>query len=206
MLPELATFEQVTEQANLIKASLPYLNNLPADTAELVDGLILRLEVAHARGLQMKLEREAKQAAEGVLEREAEAARREAKVVAEKAKAAKAAAPKGKQRGKTVVVEVEPGHHVVVKPGLSIRLYGLERNRIDGPVDYDRTFEIGDTVAMDSYNMVYMGQITSIGAKTVTIKGSLGTKRLNLERFSWRNRLFDVEETARRNAVERNYL
>lgn len=237
------TFEAMIERATEIREVLPYLNNLPADTAELVDGLILRLEVAHARGLHRKLAREAEQAAveleaeaeldamaeraadqrclevcgpndckgacserkpaETVLEREAAWCRAEAAEAVKEAKAAKLAAKPGKARGKVATVDLGDGHFAVVTPGRSIRLYGLERNRRAGPVDYDRTFEIGDTVAMDSYNLVYTGQITSIGAKTVTIKGNLGTKRLNLERFSWFNRLFDLEETARRNAETR---
>ena len=215
MTAKLATFESTIEQANEIKAALPYLNNLPADTAELVDGLILRLELAHARGLNSKLAREAEPVAEvvelhpraeSILEREKACARRAAKAAVVEATEAKAKAPAGKRRGKDLEVQLDADHNVVVRPGLSIRLHGIERNRRKNPVTYDKTYEIGDTVAMDSYNLVYMGQIVSIGAKTVTIKGNLGTKRLNLERFSWFNRLFDLEDTARRNAEESYYL
>jgi hypothetical protein len=189
------SIENMLEKATEIREAIPYLENLPADTAEIAEALILRLELAQARKVN-----------QGVREREAVAARRAGKLAAIEAAEAKAKAPKGKRRGRDLSVDLGEGHHAEIKPGLSIRLHGVETKRRHGPVSYDKTYQIGDTVAMDSYNLIYMGQIVSIGAKTVTIKGNLGTKRLNLERFSWFNRLFDVEATARRNAEERYYL
>lgn len=196
------------ELATEIREALPYLANLPADTAELVEGVIRRLELGRLRAehaaLMDRVEAEAEvpKAADSILAREKACARRAGELAAVEAVEAKAKAPKGKRRGAAVTVEVEAGHHVVVRPGLSIRLWGVDHNRVGGPVEYDRTFEVGDTVAMDSYNLVYMGQIERIGAKTVTIRGNLGVKRLSLEKFSWRNRHFDVETAARRNHEE----
>jgi hypothetical protein len=182
------SIENMLEKATEIREAIPYLENLPADTAEITEALILRLELAQAR-------------------EEVEARRKMSVVlVLNNAAEAKAKAPKGKRRGRDLSVDLGDGHHAEIKPGLSIRLHGVETKRRHGPVSYDKTYQIGDTVAMDSYNLVYMGQIVSIGAKTVTIKGNLGTKRLNLERFSWFNRLFDVEATARRNAEELYYI
>lgn len=189
------TTEAMLEKATEIREAIPYLENLPADTAEITEALILRLELAQARKVN-----------QGVREREAVAARRAGKLAAIEAAELKAKAPKGKRRGRELSTDLGDGHHAVIKPGLSIRLHGVESKRRHGPVTYDKTFEIGDTVVMDSYNLVYMGQIVSIGPNTVTIKGDLGTKRLNLERFSWFNRLFDIEATARRNAEELYYL
>lgn len=193
------------ELAHTIREALPYLDNLPADTAELVEGVIRRLELGRLRAehaaLMDRVER-----TDGILERERACARRAGELAAVEAAEAKTKAPKGKRRGAAVTVEVEAGHHVVVRPGLSIRVWGVDHNRVGGPVEYDRTFEIGDTVAMDSWNLVYMGQIERIGAKTVTIRGDLGVKRLSLEKFSWRNRHFDVETAARRNHEESYFI
>ena len=85
--------------------------------------------------------------------------------------------------------------------GESIRLSGTTRTysrekkeMVDTP--HDLTFKVGDFAEYDSYNYHYIGRITAIGAKTVTIDpegGALNGKkrRLNLDRFNWRNRNFD---------------
>lgn len=99
------------------------------------------------------------------------------------------------------------GEFVGVIKGKEIRLAGTKDRY--GPngreeVKYDRVFKIGDWVEYDSYNLSYIGTITSIGAKTVTIapQGESNSKkrRLKLYTFSWRNWDFDLEETRRKNS------
>jgi hypothetical protein len=106
---------------------------------------------------------------------------------------------------KTVTVEnIAQGHHARIVPGKSITLYGFETNSFT-PHSYETSFEIGDSAEYNSYNLSYVGIITSITAKTVTIVAYHGTSsattyRLSLERFEWRNREFDAEKTAKRNS------
>ena len=92
------------------------------------------------------------------------------------------------------------GHHVEIVPRQSIRLFGIETNRYGGPLAYDVTYRIGDTVSYDSYNLTYLGTITGIGKKTVTVEHHGGRRRLDLSEFSWRNRTLDLLEVAERNA------
>lgn len=104
-----------------------------------------------------------------------------------------------------VTVEVT-GHDLLnckadIVPGKSIRIYGEYTNHVKGPQTFDRTFKVGDKAERDSYNLVYTGEITQIGLKTVTIKDdSLSTtSRLTLEGFVNRNWDFDLERIAKRN-------
>lgn len=104
-----------------------------------------------------------------------------------------------KRHGTTYPGEVMHGHHCEIgRRGGWIRLFGIETNRCDGPAAYDITFRIGDTAEYDSYNLNYLGEIVSIGKKTVTIKGTR-QKRLDLSTFSWRNRNFDLERLTAQN-------
>lgn len=150
------------------------------------------------------------EATKGILEREKEASARAGKLAVAEAVGVKAEvrARVGVKAaaGKVVSVEVEAGQFVEVTPRRSIRLHGLDRNRVNGPVAYDRTFEIGDSAEYDSYNTSFIGQIVAIGAKTVTIEAHGGRRRLKLAEFSWRNRHFDLEKVAARNANERYYI
>jgi hypothetical protein len=68
-----------------------------------------------------------------------------------------------------------------------------------------REFKIGDTAECHSYNLVYMGRIKSITAKTVTIVEHEGhsmekTYRLSLYLFAEKNWDFDMEAACKRNA------
>jgi uncharacterized Zn finger protein len=90
---------------------------------------------------------------------------------------------------------------VEVVPGVSIRLKGIDTNKVNGPVSFDKTFAIGDTAEYDSYNLSYIGTIVAIGKKTVTIAPRYGGRkyRLSLTNFTWRNRDFDAAVIAARN-------
>lgn len=113
--------------------------------------------------------------------------------------------------GKSHEGTVDRGHHAAVTPGKSIRLFGtMDRYvmnaatglREPAMVKYDRTFKIGDTCERDSYNIVFLGTIVAIGAKTITIQHEHSSKktRLSIERFSRKNRDFDLEQIRRRNS------
>lgn len=102
--------------------------------------------------------------------------------------------------GKVHTGETMIGHHAVITPGESIRLHGIETNRVNGPVAYDKTYRIGDVAEYDSYNLSYFGRIVAIGAKSVTIEAHGSKSRLDIAQFSWRNRLFDVKEESRKNS------
>lgn len=109
-----------------------------------------------------------------------------------------------KDRDRTVAGRVYEGNttdgaHADVTPGKSIRLYGIEDYK--GP--YDITFNVGDEAIHGSYNFVYTGKILKIGPKTVTVDaGDIGSKpkRLTVYNFSGRNRGYDADAIAARNA------
>ena len=104
-------------------------------------------------------------------------------------------------RGRTIQGRVEVGQHVDIAPGESIRLYGVDTNRIRGPLAYDRTFRVGDVAEYDSYNTSFHGKILAITEKTVTISDASGNaRRLELFAFNSHNRHFDLAETERRDA------
>lgn len=83
----------------------------------------------------------------------------------------------------------------------SIRLVGRYSNR-----DVDITFKVGDTVTYDSYNLIYLGKITKITDKCVTIlpEHETRTRRLDLHNFMWRNYDFDLERVQKQN-LETSY-
>lgn len=67
------------------------------------------------------------------------------------------------------------------------------------------TFRVGDTAEYDSYNLKYIGEITKITKKAITIvsyKGTMGEQvhRLSLNEFCWRNDDFDLEKVRAENA------
>lgn len=96
-----------------------------------------------------------------------------------------------------------------ILPGKWIRIFGNFKNRTAGPLDYDITFEIGDTAEYDSYNLIYTGEITNIGAKTVTIKHpgySSKSSRLTIAEFADKNWDFDLERIAKHNHEESYYI
>lgn len=129
-----------------------------------------------------------------------------------------------KRGGKVYEGETRTGHHVEVKPGEYVRLFGTEKRyrylkvhsrdgttngrRIEYEHHYDLTFRIGDKAEYDSYNLHYIGEVVSIGAKTIGIRpdGSAKVKRLRLHEFSWRNDDFDIDKIRERNADTRQYI
>ncbi len=84
-------------------------------------------------------------------------------------------------------------YHVDIAPKKSIRLYGTQINQITGPLEFDKTFNIGDQAEYDSYNLSYTGEIVTIGAKTITVEDHGEKHRLDLHTFSWRNWDFDAQ-------------
>jgi len=96
-------------------------------------------------------------------------------------------------------------YNAEVMPCRSIRIFGVMTNRVNGPLHFDRTFHVGDTVEHGSYNLKYLGQITVIGKSTVTIErsdiGSTAT-RMGLYEFVDRNCDLDLAKIARDNAEE----
>ncbi len=99
--------------------------------------------------------------------------------------------------------ETKEGQHADIVARKSIRLFGVETNRGNGPINYDHTFKVGDTVATGSYNLTYTGPILAIGAKTVTVEGVCGrTERMSIYQFNFYNNTLDLEAIARRNAIE----
>lgn len=95
------------------------------------------------------------------------------------------------------------GQHADIVARKSIRLFGVETNHVNGPINYDRTFKVGDTVVTGSYNLTYTGPILAIGAKTVTVKGVCGrTERMSIYSFNSYNNTMNLEDISRRNAIE----
>ena len=67
------------------------------------------------------------------------------------------------------------------------------------------TFNIGSQAEYGSYNLSYVGTITGITDKTVTIVESKGTRnevthRLKIAEFCWRNFNFDLAKVQKANA------
>lgn len=180
-----------TEQLSMVielhtrtTAAVEAAGAVDSELAESLRVVALRLELAKAQAENRALKNEAQREAEA--ERKAEMAASEL-AEAEAAGAAAKAAKAPRKAGRVVEVrdiqspawtrhgvkhegEIAQGHHATIEVGKSIRLHGVETNRMSGPLAYDRTFGIGDTVAVDSYNLTYLGVITGIGAKTVTIE------------------------------------
>jgi hypothetical protein len=69
--------------------------------------------------------------------------------------------------------------------------------RYGGYADVDITFTEGDTAIYDSYNFDFLGTITKITDKAVTIEPQYGsrTKRLDLATFANRNYKFDLDKS-----------
>ena len=79
----------------------------------------------------------------------------------------------------------------------------VERLR-NGEVISMKRFEIGDSAEYDSFNMRYVGVITAIGAKTITIKEKYHdgrNHRLDTRTFAFRNWDFDDAAIAEHNWI-----
>lgn len=113
----------------------------------------------------------------------------------------------GRLYGKPYPEEVVPNHYAAVTPGRQIVLFGLRKVYEQGAVGgvlrgYVRRFAVGDTAEYDSYNLVYLGTITSITEKRVTIDKGRGYSRkavLDIATFDSKNHDLDVEEAVRKN-------
>lgn len=90
---------------------------------------------------------------------------------------------------------------VTIVPKKSIRICRRDRGT-------DVTFTVGDTAEYDSYNLSYLGTITQITEKTVTIKPKYSerTRRLKIDEFCWRNYDFNLEEVIKRNNETSMYI
>jgi len=100
-------------------------------------------------------------------------------------------------------------YNVDILPGRYIRLFGTFTNLTKGPKEYDISFELGDTAEYDSYNLIYTGEIVSIGPKTVTIKhykNSESKSRLSIIDFAWKNWDYSAERIAAHNQNESYYI
>ena len=69
-----------------------------------------------------------------------------------------------------------------------------------------KTFKVGDDAVYGSYNLIYTGEIISIGKKTVTIDDHGRRKRLKFEDFCWRNWDYNSEEIASKNFDTMQYI
>lgn len=95
-------------------------------------------------------------------------------------------------------------HRVYLVPGKWIQIHTHRANELINI----KTFAVGDVAEYDSFNLKYLGSITGITAKTVTIQPPRyrGYKRLKLEHFAWRNAQFDLEKITRENAETMNHI
>lgn len=78
------------------------------------------------------------------------------------------------------------------------------RKNPEGEYKEHRTFQVGDIAERDSYNLRYLGIITAITEKSVSISHSWRSAegsqtRLNLNQFCWRNYNFNLEQAQRDN-------
>lgn len=94
-----------------------------------------------------------------------------------------------------------------IRPGESIQLTGKFFNFVK-PLEYNITFKIGDSAIWGSYNLSYIGKITAIGEKTITIqhRGSKEVTRLDLGKFANYNFNFDLAKVEADNAIESQYI
>lgn len=116
-------------------------------------------------------------------------------------------APLSRRNG--TIVESKPDtsrqYNADIQKNVSIRLHGFttqlnSTSRAYAPVAFNKTFELGGHAEYDAYNLSYVGVITAIGEKTVTIQDGKKTRRLSLYEFAWRNHDFDRGTIAARNS------
>lgn len=90
----------------------------------------------------------------------------------------------------------------------------IRKKNDDGSYTNPKIFKIGDMVEYDSYNLRYIGKITAIGAKTITVDKNgkydhidrVDNTRMDLYKFAWRNYNLDLGEIARQNADTMMYI
>ena len=96
-------------------------------------------------------------------------------------------------------------YHADILPGHSIRIFGTMTNHIAGPQEFDKVFKIGDAAEYGSFNLIYVGKIVAIGAKTITIKhyeNSAEVTKLQIFGFADKNWNFDLAKIQKHNAEE----
>ncbi len=74
------------------------------------------------------------------------------------------------KRTNTVPSNTQGTYNADILPGHSIRIFGVMTNHVRGPQEFDKVFKIGDRAVYGSFNLIYVGTITAIGPKTVTVK------------------------------------
>jgi hypothetical protein len=95
-----------------------------------------------------------------------------------------------------------------VEKNKSIRIYGTY-TRHQTPEQFDRTFQIGDTIEIGSYNFVYTGEIEAISDKRIVYrqyKNDKHTATLNLYDFINKNWDLDLVKISERNSETMQYI
>ena len=75
-----------------------------------------------------------------------------------------------------------------------------------GAPSQPRTFRVGDTAIEGAYNMTYLGKITHIGPKTVTVVGGHKTRRFDHGRFAVGHWNFDLATVLGDNATTLQHI
>lgn len=99
---------------------------------------------------------------------------------------------------------------LVSKDGQRIVLYGKVKNgafstrTMKSSEEYTKTFNVGDVAEYGSYNLTYLGTITKITDKCVTIEAHYGTRnsethRLDIAEFAGMNYDFDLDAINKHN-------
>lgn len=99
---------------------------------------------------------------------------------------------------------------VEVEKNKSIKIDCTYRNAIT-PKPTTVEFKFGDKAEYDSYNMSYIGTITGITEKTVTITPypnhiNPETRRLKISEFCWRNWNFNLAKKVSENSETMNSI
>lgn len=96
-------------------------------------------------------------------------------------------------------------YEAVIVEGKSIKVRAMKTSATSKRLEMTepKEFKIGDFAEFDSFNFSYIGTITGIGEKTVSIhsKGRGKTFRLDIHTFAWRNYDFDLAKAEAHNAV-----
>jgi len=110
------------------------------------------------------------------------------------------------------------GHKAEIVPGVKIVLFGSEDRsdyvkgengkfvRVAKTHEYRIEFKVGDPAEYDSYNLKYLGVITSITEKTVSIKDGNTVRRLSIYEFDFRNYDFNQEIINKQNEITYNHI
>lgn len=110
-----------------------------------------------------------------------------------------------KRHGEVLPGNTRIGQHAAVSPG-HILIYGHRHGSTNPYFDYEYEFRVGDQAEYDSYNLQYIGTITKISPKTVTIEAFGRSHRLSIYDFSWRNNDKTVQEKRSENSEAMMYL